>query len=115
MFRAILPSMVVFNLFGDKKAPHSTAMAENAKAQQPDAISKEGWLLRLKRGLGKTSILLNTDLIELLSHKAIDEAFYGALETLLISANVGIRATEIILQDLRRSVREKQITDPKNL
>lgn len=95
----------MFSLFGTKK------LADDTKVLIP-AESEAGWLSRLKSGLAKTRAVLNTDVGDLFSrHATVDEALFEELETALITADVGIRATTKLIADLRRAAKEKKIAD----
>jgi fused signal recognition particle receptor len=75
-----------------------------------------GWAERLKLGLKRTREILNTDLTELFSrHPQIDEALYEELETLLISADVGVPATEHIIESLRTRAKKERLADAGQL
>jgi fused signal recognition particle receptor len=43
----------------------------------------------------------------------IDDALYEDLETALLMADTGVPATEFLLQDLKRRVKEPSATDPR--
>ncbi len=103
----------MFNPFGVKKAPSADQPTRLPLAT--DVAAKSGWMARLKHGLAKTSSGLLSGLNGLFSRNALDAVFYDDLETLLISSDVGIRATETILGDLRRKAREKRITQASEL
>ncbi len=56
--------------------------------------------------------MLNTDVIDIFArHPKIDDALYEELETALISADVGVRATTRLIDDLKRLQREQKIAD----
>ncbi len=110
----------MFSIFGSKSSPKSTppdpAPAEPARSADAGHAALEstkvGWLSRLKSGLAKTREVLNTDVSELFSrHSKVDEALFEALETALLQADVGIRATTRLIADLRRVAKEKKIAD----
>ena len=105
----------MFNLFGAKKDALSPEALDSSALAQLDNSPKEGWLTRLKRGLTLSSNQLRIGLDKLLLRKAIDEMLFDDLETLLITSDVGIRATNRILDDLRRAVQEKRIAEVNNL
>ncbi len=70
------------------------------------------WLSRLKSGLAKTRAVLNTDVIDIFArHPKIDDALYEELETTLITADVGVRATTRLIDDLKRHQLEHKIAD----
>lgn len=71
-----------------------------------------GWFARLRGGLSKTRDVLNTEVSDLFArHPRIDEAFFENLESALITADVGVRATSRLIDSLRRAQREKKIAD----
>ena len=45
-------------------------------------------------------------------YKEIDEDFYEELEETLVMGDLGIATTERLLEDLRKKVREKRISEP---
>lgn len=80
-------------------------------APQPEPIespSRSGWLDRLKTGLRKTGSSITT----VFTGTQIDEALYEDLETALLMADAGVPATEFLLADLRRRVKEARATEP---
>ena len=72
-----------------------------------------GFFNRLKEGLTKTrdNIVNGIDGV-FARHDKIDEDFYEELEEILVMGDVGIRATEEILDKLRDSVKENRIKEP---
>ena len=66
-------------------------------------MEKEGFFGRLKRGLAKTRENIVT---------CIDEDFYEELEEILIMGDIGINATQAILDKLREQIRENLLTQP---
>ncbi len=105
----------MFNIFGSKKPPSSQTGTTPESGDVDDLDAGEGWYARLKRGLGKTGTKLKSGIASLVARDAIDEALFDDLETLLISSDVGIRAAQRIISELRRSVREKRIQQPEAL
>ena len=82
----------------------------------PVAQESGGWLSRLKTGLSKTRAVLNTDVSELFTrHGKVDEALFDELETALIKADVGVRATTQLIASLRRAAKDKKIADGQSL
>ena len=67
-----------------------------------------GWLDRLRQGLRKTS----TGITQVFTGVRIDDALYEELESALLMADTGLPATEYLLTDLRRRVKESKATDP---
>ena len=70
---------------------------------------------KIKKGLTKTRESLSTQLTDLFQNKKIDEAFFEELETILLAADVGIKATEILIQQVRLKVKEDNIQDESKL
>jgi fused signal recognition particle receptor len=77
-----------------------------------DAKTDGGWLARLKSGLARTGNQL-TDLFG--RGGKIDEELYEELETILITADVGMDAASALLADLRYHVREQRLTEAVQL
>jgi len=114
----------VFSIFGSKSAskstpPHPAPVEPAASAASAHAVpepAKTSWLFRLKSGLAKTRAVLNTDVSELFSrHPKVDEVLFEELETALLQADVGIRATTRLITDLKRVAKEKKIADGASL
>ena len=74
---------------------------------------KKGFFKRLVSGLTKTrdSIVSGIDSI-FNGFSKIDEEFYEELEEVLIMGDLGVSATYVVLDDLRRKVKEQHIKEP---
>ena len=73
---------------------------------------KVGFLDRLKLGLSKASASLGEGMASLfLGRKAIDDELLDEIETRLLTADVGVEATNLIVQSLTQRVARKQLTD----
>ncbi|MGQ3892101.1 signal recognition particle-docking protein FtsY [Legionella sp. CNM-4043-24] len=73
---------------------------------------KTGLFARFKRGLSKTRQQLGDSVSRLLlGRKAIDAAVFEELETLLLSADLGVATTQTILQELEQGLARKQLLD----
>ena len=74
---------------------------------------KKGFFSRLVEGLTKTrnNIVSGIDSI-FNGFSNIDEDFYEELEEILIMGELGVHATENILEDLRKKVKENHIKEP---
>ena len=72
-----------------------------------------GFFSRLKEGLTKTrnNIVSSIDAV-FGGFSTIDEDFYEELEEILIMGDIGVNATEKILERLRDQVKEKHIKEP---
>jgi len=74
--------------------------------------TKAGFFARLKQGLSKTSASLGEGMASLfLGKKAIDDDLLEEIETRLLTADVGVEATSVIIQSLTQKVARKQLTD----
>jgi fused signal recognition particle receptor len=82
-------------------------IAETAERPVSEADKKQSWMARLKSGLSKTSSSLSL----LFVGAKIDEDLYEELEAALLMADAGMPATEFLLTNLRRKVREDKLLD----
>ncbi len=80
--------------------PSATSTAE--------AIERQRWQDRLRGGLRKTGSAITT----VFTGTRIDDALYEELEAALLMADTGVKATQFLLTDLRRRVKEHRATDP---
>ena len=84
-------------------------LKQSAAEKTPDRSS---WLNRLKSGLSRTG----TQLSDLLGRGGrIDDELYEELETILITSDVGMDATRLLLADVRRQVKELKLSQPSQL
>ncbi|MBT3622682.1 MAG: signal recognition particle-docking protein FtsY [Gammaproteobacteria bacterium] len=73
---------------------------------------KVGFFERLKSGLGKTRNKLSEGLQSVfLGEKTLDEEMLEELETILLTSDVGVSATQEIIGDLTKKVSRKELTD----
>jgi fused signal recognition particle receptor len=77
----------------------------------PKPLGRQGWLDRLKAGLRKTGASITT----VFTGTRIDDELYEELETALLVADTGVKATEFLLQDLKRRVKEAKATEPSQV
>ncbi|MGV1044013.1 signal recognition particle-docking protein FtsY [Limnohabitans sp.] len=108
----------MFSFFRKKSPPEpakSSPTAENtasastpAAVPAPEAPARQGWLDRLKNGLRKTG----SNIATVFTGTRIDDELYEELETALLMADTGVKATEHLLQDLKRRVKEAKATEP---
>ena len=83
-----------------------------ATEQAPVEAKQPGFFARLKQGLSKTSASLGEGMASLfLGKKAIDDDMLDELETRLLTADVGVEATSLIVRNLTQKVARKQLTD----
>lgn len=76
---------------------------------QPTAKpERSGWVDKLKAGLRKTGSSIAT----VFTGTKIDDALYEELEEALLMADAGVKATQWLLDELKRRVKESKTTDP---
>jgi fused signal recognition particle receptor len=74
--------------------------------------SKAGFFARLKQGLSKTSASIGEGMASLfLGKKFIDDELLEDIETRLLTADVGVEATSVIIQRLTQKVARKELAD----
>ncbi|MBE5881273.1 MAG: signal recognition particle-docking protein FtsY [Lachnospiraceae bacterium] len=74
---------------------------------------KKGFFARLKEGLTKTRNNIVSGIDSVFSgFSNIDEDFYEELEEILIMGDIGVKATNEILERLKQQVKEKHIKEP---
>ena len=75
---------------------------------------KKGFFRRLVSGLSKTRKSIANGLNSIFSaFSSIDDDFYEELEETLIMADIGINATEAIVENLKEKVKENKIKEPE--
>lgn len=91
-----------------KKSSPESAEAKETPKEKPAT----GWIARLKTGLARTG----SQLTGLFSRGGkIDDDLYEELETILITADVGMDATGALLADLRYYVKEHRLSEAAEL
>ena len=109
-----------------KKKPKETSSAEPTLAAEaaPTAVPEEtvedspsgSLFARLRQSLSKTRSALSDSLSNLiLGRKTIDQDLLDDIETQLLSSDVGIEATDHIIQALTQKLGRKQLADPQAL
>ncbi|MGL4996002.1 MAG: signal recognition particle-docking protein FtsY [Deefgea sp.] len=82
---------------------------------QPQERPKLSWTERLKMGLAKTRDKLGKSLASVFGGGQIDEELYEELETVLLTADMGVDATQHLLKDVRERVSLKGLKDSGEL
>jgi fused signal recognition particle receptor len=107
----------VFSFFKPKPtdpAPVADAPADVAAVEA--TAPRPGWAQRLKAGLAKTRDRLGGQLSGLLGvGRKIDAELFEELETLLITADIGVDATQTLLDTLQKKVRRENLTEASDL
>ena len=100
----------------DVPAPAAAPVAEAAavaarplpEPAAPTEPERRGWLDKLRHGLRKTG----SSIAQVFTGTQIDDALYEELESALLMADAGVKATEFLLADLKRRVKEAKAADP---
>ncbi len=77
-------------------------------ALAPVQVDRRGWIEKLRAGLRKTGSGLAT----VFTGARIDDALYEELESALLMADTGVKATAFLLDELKRRVKENKAQDP---
>lgn len=92
-------------------APAPTPTPTPAPTPAPATQPRTGWLQRLSQGLRKTG----ASLASVFTGTQIDDTLYEELESALLMADVGVKATQYLLDDLKRRVKDSKATDPSQV
>jgi len=77
---------------------------------------RKGLFARLKEGMTKTRESITHAIDQLVGvYKELDDDFYDELEMVLISADVGVKTTEKIIEKLKEEVRARREGNPENV
>ena len=87
--------------------PPAPAPAPAPVATTAVATERKGWFDKLKTGLRKTG----TGIQAVFVNAQIDDALYEELESALLMADTGVKATEYLLDDLKVRVKRQMATD----
>ena len=113
----------MFNIFKKKpvvietdKAPEiildiAQEFVADAQSQIVEAPEKLSFTQRLKQGLSKTRLQFSGQLNHLLSGGKINADTYEELETILLTSDIGISATQHLIDALKKRVRQENLTD----
>ena len=86
-----------------------------AEAPAPVEEHKLSWAARLKQGLTKSRDKMAKSLAGVFGGGQIDEDLYEELETVLITSDMGMEATEYLMKDVRDRVSLKGLKDGNEL
>ena len=74
---------------------------------------KKGFFKRLVEGLTKTRDHIAAGIDAVFSgFSKIDDDFYEEIEEILVMGDLGIKATEAIIENLKQKVKEQHIKEP---
>ena len=80
-----------------------------APVPAPAPEPRRSWIDKLRQGLRKTG----SSIAQVFTGTQIDDALYEELEEALLMADTGVKATEYLLTDLKRRVKDAKATDPQ--
>lgn len=101
-----------------KEAIAETVGEAVGQVQEAVATTEEhklGWAARLKQGLTKSRDKMAKSLAGVFGGGQIDEDLYEELETVLITSDMGMEATEYLMKDVRDRVSLKGLKDGNEL
>lgn len=107
----------MFDFFKKKPAqpePVATHITQET-APTPEPEKTLSWTERLKQGLSKTRKQLSAQLTGLFSGGKIDADVYEELETILLTSDVGVGATQHLLDDIKGRVKRQNLDDTVQL
>lgn len=91
-----------------------TESSENESEENSETEKKQGFFSRLVAGLTKTRDSFVSGIDSIFSgFSSIDDDFYEEIEEILIMGDIGVRATQEILENLQQKVKENHIKQPE--
>ena len=104
-----VPAVVPVAAATSAAAAPVTQSPASGPAAEVDLAPRKGWLDRLRSGLRKTG----SSIAQVFTGTQIDDALYEELEDALLLADAGVKATQFLLDDLKRRVKEAKVTEPQ--
>jgi fused signal recognition particle receptor len=105
----------MFSFFKKKITPEASSAPESSAIpnapQMPAERPRASWIARLGQGLRRTGQSIST----VFTGTQIDDDLYEELETALLMADAGVQATEYLLADLKKRVKDTSTTEPLSL
>ena len=102
----------MFSFFKKKIAPETSSASATDASQQATPMPAErpraNWMARLGQGLRRTGQSISS----VFTGTKIDDDLYEELETALLMADAGVQATEYLLADLKKRVKDTGTTEP---
>ena len=105
----------MFNIF--KKTPVAEDSSSTKLITEPilESSAKSSFSERLKQSLTKTRKQFGNQLASLFGGGKIDDEVYEELETILLTSDVGVNATQNLLADLKNRVKRQNLDDTAQL
>ncbi len=108
----------MFSFFKKKISPPPVADVPSGLTQDkapalapPPERPRQSWMARLGQGLRRTGQSIST----VFSGTQIDDALYEELEAALLMADAGVQATQYLLSDLKRRVKDTRTSEPSQV
>ena len=98
----VTPIAIAVVAISEASSAHATPAAPQAPPE------RQGWLKKLQAGLRKTG----SNISGVFTGSRIDDALYEDLETALLMADTGVKATEYLLAEVKRRVNDGGMTHP---
>ncbi|QRN41332.1 MAG: signal recognition particle-docking protein FtsY [Neisseriaceae bacterium] len=92
--------------------PTQDQLIKNCKK---NPVKKDSWSFRLKKGLSKSRDKFNKSMASIIGGGQINEELYEDLETVLLTSDMGLKATEFLLKEVRNRVSFKGLKDVNEL
>jgi fused signal recognition particle receptor len=116
MFSFIKKKSTDIPIAGTETVPDSATQIVNEPTSVPADVGSGGFFSRLRQSLSKTRSALSDSLSTLiLGRKTIDQSLLDDIETQLLSADVGLEATDHIIAALTKKLDRKQLANPQAL
>lgn len=95
------------------RSEDTEAEKEEEKAEEEKPAKKPGFFARLKQGLKKSrdNFVYNLDIV-FNGAEEIDDDFYDSLEEIMIMGDIGVETSTMILDNLKKHVKEQKIVKP---
>jgi fused signal recognition particle receptor len=85
----------------------SEILAAQGRRPQDISVDEIAWLKRLRQGLDKTRLNLVNQLKSLVGKGPLNADAVDEIEALLLQADVGVKATDLIIQKLQTKIRDE--------
>jgi fused signal recognition particle receptor len=107
--------MRMFDFFKNKPSEKAANVAETQTKTSDEKLENIGFAQRLKQSLSKTRHLLGSQLNSLFGGGKIDAEIYEELESILITSDIGVAATQKLLESLKKRVKRENLEDTQAL
>ena len=87
----------------------ASADVPTPSVDMPPEVERRRWIDKLRGGLRKTG----SSIAQVFTGTQIDDALYEELESALLMADAGVKATEFLLTDLKQRVKQARASDPQ--